>query len=108
MLSIEKGGDKQMEEELHCYNPMIPQGKELIFTLMFQYTDPAKRRKTLVTLGHVENQVFITFEGEKVQAIPITEETTDIERTTSEGKTSAVHFLQFKFNEEQVIYIYSF
>lgn len=27
MLWIEKGGEKQIEEELSAYNPLIPQGK---------------------------------------------------------------------------------
>ena len=101
MLAVEKGGDVQIEDELHSYNPMIPQGNELIFTLMFQYPDPVKRRAALATLGFVENNVFLSFENEKVQAVPVSDPE-QIDRTTPEGKTSAVHFLQFKFNNNQV------
>src|SRR6056300_1697103 len=43
MLHIERGGDEQIEDELNAYNPMIPQGKELTATLMFEIDDPARR-----------------------------------------------------------------
>ena len=29
MLHIEKGGDKQLKDELIAYNPLVPNGKEL-------------------------------------------------------------------------------
>ena len=34
MLRIEKGGAEQIPGELEAYNPLIPQGSELIATLM--------------------------------------------------------------------------
>ncbi len=36
MLYIEKGGDEQLKDELTAYNPLIPNGEELIATLMFE------------------------------------------------------------------------
>src|ERR1700739_1254152 len=33
MLYIEKGGEAQIEDELEAYNPLIPQGKELVATV---------------------------------------------------------------------------
>ncbi len=36
MLYIEKGGDEQLQDELSAYNPLIPNGKELTATLMFE------------------------------------------------------------------------
>ena len=44
MLHIEKGGDAQIEDELAAYNPLIPQGKELVATVMFEIDDPAPPR----------------------------------------------------------------
>ena len=36
MLYIEKGGEEQLKDELEAYNPLIPDGKELTATLMFE------------------------------------------------------------------------
>ena len=30
MLYIEKGGDEQLKDELAAYNPLVPNGKELL------------------------------------------------------------------------------
>ena len=43
MLHIEKGGDEQLKDELNAYNPLIPKGKELVVTLMFEIDDPILR-----------------------------------------------------------------
>ena len=40
MLYIEKGGDEQLHDELIAYNPLIPNGKELTATLMFEIDNP--------------------------------------------------------------------
>ena len=45
MLRIEKGGAEQIAGELEAYNPLIPQGDELIATLMLEIED-ADRRDT--------------------------------------------------------------
>ena len=39
MLRIEKGGAEQLVDELAAYNPMIPNGRELTCTLMFEIDD---------------------------------------------------------------------
>ena len=36
MLWIERGGEEQIVDELAAYNPLIPQGRELVATLMFE------------------------------------------------------------------------
>ena len=43
MLYIEKGGDDQLQDELKAYNPLIPKGKELVATLMFEIDNPVSR-----------------------------------------------------------------
>ena len=43
MLYIEKGGDEQLKDELTAYNPLIPKGKELVATLMFEIDNPETR-----------------------------------------------------------------
>src|ERR1700684_553551 len=54
MLRIEKGGDEQIAGELEAYNPLIPQGDELIATMMLEIEDAGRRHATLLTLGGIE------------------------------------------------------
>ena len=64
MLFIEKGGAAQIPDELAAYNPLIPQGSELVATVMFEIDDPIRRARVLATLGGVEDQAFIRVGGE--------------------------------------------
>lgn len=98
MLYIEKGGEEQIADELAAYNPLVPQGSELVCTLMFEIDDTARRDRILRTLTHVEDHIFIQVGDEKVKAAP----EKDVERTSDDGKTSSVHFLHFPFTEEQI------
>lgn len=98
MLYIEKGGADQLADELHAYNPMIPQGSELCATLMFEIDDPVRRDRVLHQLGHIEDKTWIKVGPDKIFARPEQE----VERTTADGKTSAVHFLHFDFTAAQV------
>jgi hypothetical protein len=98
MLYIEKGGEEQIADELAAYNPMIPQGKELTVTLMFEIDDPARRGTILRRLTDVELTAYIEVAGEKVFAVPEQE----VERTASDGKTSSVHFLHFPFPDHLI------
>jgi hypothetical protein len=97
MLFIERGGAAQVPGELAAYNPLIPQGRELIATLMFEIEDPTVRANTLARLGHVEGTITLEIEGRSLKAEPIE---VGEERTTDEGKTSSVHFLRFRFDDE--------
>ena len=98
MLYIEKGGDEQLKDELIAYNPLIPNGKELTATLMFEIDNPVSRAAFLSKVGGIEEKVFIKIDGETIKAIP--EE--DVDRTSSEGKASSVQFIHFKFTDEQI------
>ena len=98
MLYIEKGGDEQLNDELTAYNPLIPNGKELIATLMFEIDNPISRAAFLSKVGGIENNVFMKIDGKVVKAIP--EE--DVDRTSAEGKASSVQFVHFKFDDQQI------
>ena len=98
MLYIEKGGDEQLKDELMAYNPLIPNGKELIATLMFEIDNPVSRATFLGKVGGIENNVYIKIDGYKIKAIP--EE--DVDRTSSEGKASSVQFIHFKLSDDQI------
>lgn len=98
MLRIEKGGEEQLAGELQAYNPLIPQGDELIATMMLEIEDGDRRNATLLTLGGIEESVFMEIGAEKIQATP----TEYDDRTTPDGKTSSVHWLRFKLTPAQI------
>jgi len=98
MLRIEKGGTEQLAGELEAYNPLIPQGDELIATMMLEIEDAARRHNTLLTLGGIEETVFLEIGADKIQATP----TEYDDRTTPDGKTSSVHWLRFKLTKDQI------
>ena len=98
MLYIEKGGDEQLKDELLAYNPLIPNGKELTATLMFEIDNPISRAAFLGKVGGLEEKVFMKINGEKINAIP--EE--DVDRTSTEGKASSVQFIHFNFTDDQI------
>tara|TARA_R110002110_G_scaffold5407_4_gene27945 strand:- start:15360 stop:15950 length:591 start_codon:yes stop_codon:yes gene_type:complete len=98
MLYIERGGDEQIPDELAAYNPLIPQGRELIATVMFEIGDPDRRAKVLSTLGGVEETISITVGGDTIMGVA----ETDVDRTTADGKASSVQFVHFPFTDDQV------
>ena len=98
MLYIEKGGDEQLKDELTAYNPLIPNGKELTATLMFEIDNPISRSVFLGKVGGIEKKIFIKIHGEVVNAIP----EQDVDRTSVEGKASSVQFIHFKLTDEQI------
>ena len=98
MLYIEKGGDEQLHDELIAYNPLIPNGKELTATLMFEIDNPISRAAFLGKVGGIEEMVFMKLNGETIKAVP--EE--DVDRTSAEGKASSVQFIHFNFTDDQI------
>jgi hypothetical protein len=98
VLHIEQGGDAQIEDELVAYNPLIPQGKELVATIMFEIDDPARRASLLVRLGGIEDHVFLDIDGQRIRGEPDPTR----ENTSPEGKASSVQFLRFPFSEDQI------
>ena len=97
MLYIEKGGAEQLADELAAYNPLIPKGRELVATVMFEIDDPVRRANFLGRLGGVEETMFLRFGDLEVTGVP--EE--DVDRTSAAGKASAVQFIHFPFTDDQ-------
>jgi hypothetical protein len=97
MLYIEKGGEEQIADELRAYNPLIPKGRELVATVMFEIDNPVQRQAVLSRLGGVEETMRLQFAGHTVAGRP----EGDLERTNAEGKTSSVHFMHFDFTDDQ-------
>jgi len=98
MLFIERGGEAQIAGELEAYNPLIPNGRELVATVMFEIPDVALRRRVLAALGGVEETIELTVAGQAIKG----EAEREIDRTTAEGKASAVHFVHFPFTPAQI------
>jgi len=98
MLHIEKGGDEQLKDELTAYNPLVPNGKELTATLMFEIDNPVSRGAFLEKVGGIEKKIFMKIDNEEVKAVP----ENDVDRTSADGKASSVQFIHFKFNDDQI------
>lgn len=98
MLFIERGGEEQLTDELRAYNPLIPDGRSLVATMMIEIDDPDRRARVLRQLAGIEGTITLAFDGSTVAATP----ELDVERTTPDGKTSSVHFLKFHFAPEQI------
>ena len=98
MLYIERGGREQLQDELKAYNPLIPTGKSLVVTLMFEIDNPNVRKKFLNSIGGIENNTFIQVGNQKIYS----RAEDDTNRTDEEGKASSVHFLHFDFDEPQI------
>ena len=98
MLLTEGGGAEQVADELAAYNPLIPQGSELVATVMFEIDDPVRREAALTRLGGVEDRFFIQVGETRAPGEP----EGDVERTREDGKTSSVHFLRFVLTPDQI------
>ena len=98
MLYIERGGIEQMKDELKAYNPLVPKGKELVATLMFEIDNEFKRKEFLNSVGRIEEETFIQINEHKIMSRP--EQDTD--RTSEDGKASSVHFLHFDFTADLI------
>lgn len=99
MLRIEKGGEEQIADELAAFNPLIPQGNELVATMMIEIGDAQRRAEVLAGLGGIEDSLKIRFAGHEVTG----QAEDDIDRTTADGKASSVQFIHFIFTPEQVV-----
>jgi Protein of unknown function (DUF3501) len=98
MLFIEKGGEAQIDDELSAYNPLIPKGRELVATVMFEIDDLKRRGELLAKLGGVEETAFIQIGDIVVAGKP----EADLDRTSAAGKASAVQFIHFPFTEDAI------
>jgi hypothetical protein len=98
MLRIEKGGDEQLVDELRAYNPLIPNGAELVATIMFGIDNPALRQTVLSSLGGLENMMQMRVGGETITGQP----ERDLEYTSPDGKASSVQFAHFRFTPAQI------
>ena len=99
MLRIERIFEVDgINEELDAYNPLMPDGSNWKATFMIEFPDEDERRAMLQKLIGVEDRVYMQIDGHE-RVFAIADE--DLERS-NEQKTSAVHFLRFELNSDQV------
>lgn len=97
MLHIEKGGEAQLADEIEAYAPLIPQGNELVATVMFEVDDEIRRKVLLLKIGGIENHAFVKIGEDLVRGTPDPYR----ENTSPEGKASSVQFFNFKMSQAQ-------
>jgi hypothetical protein len=95
MLRVERIFEEEaINEELHAYLPLVPDGGNWKATLLIEYPDEAERKVALSKLIDLEDRVWVKVPGfDKV--FPFADE--DLDRENAE-KTSAVHFIRFELS----------
>ena len=96
MVYIENGGTEQIKEEIAAYKSLVPNGKELVATVMVEIDSPIKRAEFLGKMGGFEEKIEIKIDNIKVEG----KAELDGDRTTADGKASSVQFVHFEFNDE--------
>ena len=97
VLRVEKTFEEAgIQDELHAYTPLVPDGRNFKATMLIEYEDEAERRVALTKLKGIENKTWVQIEGSK-KIYAIADE--DLQRE-NETRTSAVHFLRFELNAE--------
>jgi hypothetical protein len=98
MLRIEKiFSKKEIQEEINAYNPLIPDGDNLKATMLIMYPDVDERKVMLSKLHDIENNIWLSCSSKKITAYA----DEDLERST-DNKTSAVHFLRFQLDSDDI------
>ena len=98
MVYIENGGEEQIHDEILAYRSLIPDGKELVATVMVEIDNPIKRSEFLAKMGGFEEQISIKIGDQLIKGIA----ELDGDRTTADGKASSVQFVHFEFEQEAV------
>ena len=98
MVYIEDGGEQQIDDEILAYKSLVPDGSELIATVMIEIDNPTKRAEFLSKMGGFEETINIKIHDKDI----IGKAELDVDRTTADGKASSVQFVHFEFDEEAV------
>ena len=101
MVYIENGGEEQINDEILAYKSLIPDGQELVATVMIEIDSPIKRAEFLAKMGGFEEQISIKIGDQLIKG----RAELDGDRTTADGKASSVQFVHFKFDEEDIEHI---
>ena len=103
MVYIEDGGEEQINDEILAYKSLVPDGRELVATVMVEIDNPIKRADFLSKMGGFEEQISIRILDKVIKG----KAELDADRTTADGKASSVQFVHFEFEEKEVEHIKS-
>ena len=98
MVYIENGGEEQINDEILAYKSLIPDGQELVATVMIEIDSPIKRAEFLAKMGGFEEQISIKIGDQLIKG----RAELDGDRTTADGKASSVQFVHFEFDKKTV------
>jgi len=98
MVYIEDGGEQQIDDEILAYKSLIPNGSELVATIMVEIDNPTKRAEFLSIMGGFEETINIKIHDIEIKG----KAELDGDRTTADGKASSVQFVHFEFDEQAV------
>ena len=98
MVYIENGGEEQINDEILAYKSLIPDGQELVATVMIEIDNPIKRAEFLAKMGGFEEQISIKIGDQVIKG----KAELDGDRTTADGKASSVQFVHFEFEENTI------
>ena len=98
MVYIEDGGDEQIDDEILAYKSLVPDGRELVATVMVEIDSPIKRAEFLAKMGGFEEEISIKVKDQVIKG----KAELDGDRTTADGKASSVQFVHFHFEEKAV------
>jgi len=100
MLRIERIFEEDgIQDELHAYNPLIPDGRNLKATFMVEFPDIEERKVALARLIGIEDRIWVQVEGfDPVYAIA----DEDLDREDA-SKTSSVHFVRFELTDAMAL-----
>ena len=98
MVYIENGGEEQIYDEISAYKSLVPDGQELVATVMIEIDSPKKRAEFLAKMGGFEEQISIKVGDQEIKG----KAELDVDRTTADGKASSVQFVHFEFEERAI------
>jgi hypothetical protein len=98
MVYIENGGEEQINDEISAYKSLIPDGQELVATVMIEIDSPIKRAEFLAKMGGFEEKISIKIGDQEIKG----KAELDGDRTTADGKASSVQFVHFEFKGKAV------
>ena len=98
MVYIEDGGEQQIDDEILAYKSLVPDGRELVATVMVEIDSPIKRAEFLANMGGFEEEISIKVKDQVIKG----KAELDGDRTTADGKASSVQFVHFHFEEKAV------
>jgi hypothetical protein len=95
--------DEAIEQELHVYNPLIPDPGALAATLFIELTDKDELVDWLPKLVGIETQVeFRIGDGASADVVRCEVDPEHEKRLTRQETTASVHYVHFTFTPEQV------